>query len=78
MEDAPQIEEVLADVDIPKIHAKDMKEAVAACRQNAKEGDVILLSPACASWDMFRDYADRSQQFIDCAKQIAEDEGTLC
>lgn len=76
--DAPQIEEVLADVDIPKIHAKDMKGAVTACRQNAREGDVILLSPACASWDMFRDYADRSQQFIDCAKQIAEDEGTLC
>ncbi len=76
--DAPLIEKVLQGVDIPMVHAKDMKEAVLACRANAFEGDVILLSPACASWDMFKDYADRSQQFIDCAKEIAEDEGTLC
>ncbi len=40
--DAPQIKEVLAEVDIPKILAKDMKEAVTACRQNAREGDVIF------------------------------------
>lgn len=76
--DAPLIEKALEGIDVLKVYAKDMKEAVNACRSNAEEGDVILLSPACASWDMFKDYADRSQQFINCAKEIAESEGTLC
>ena len=41
-----------------------MAEAVREARAMAKPGDTILLSPACASWDMFKDYADRSAQFV--------------
>jgi UDP-N-acetylmuramoylalanine--D-glutamate ligase len=43
--------------------AKDLAEAVTLSRQRAKKGDVVLLSPACASFDMFRDYEDRGTQF---------------
>ncbi len=75
--DAPLIEKELASTGIPLFHANNMQEAVSLCRRQAEPGDVILLSPACASWDMFKDYADRSAQFIDCAKEIAISEGTL-
>ncbi|WP_462336853.1 Mur ligase family protein [Parasutterella excrementihominis] len=76
--DAPLIEK---EVDYPgllKAHAKTMAEAVREARAMAKPGDTILLSPACASWDMFKDYADRSAQFVAAAKEIAEEEGQLC
>lgn len=43
--------------------ARDMQEAVIMARKGAQEGDVVLLSPACASFDMFRDFEDRGQQF---------------
>ena len=43
--------------------AELLAEAVARAAAVAKPGDTILLSPACASFDMFRDYADRGNQF---------------
>ena len=76
--DAPQIEKEVASVGLSVAHAKTMREAVRLCRDFAKEGDTILLSPACASWDMFKDYADRSAQFVEAAREIAQEEGQLC
>ena len=43
--------------------ASDLKDAVLTAKKNAERGDVVLLSPACASFDMFRDFEDRGRQF---------------
>lgn len=42
---------------------ESLKEAVEVCRQDAKEGQIVLLSPACASWDMFKSYEERGKLF---------------
>lgn len=57
-----KIKDALGDV-TETVMAKDLEEAVKLSRQRAKKGDVVLLSPACASFDMFRDYEDRGRQF---------------
>lgn len=46
-----------------------LKSAVLLAKQLAKPGDIILLSPACASWDMFKDFEDRGRQFKDLVKE---------
>ncbi|MDI6744046.1 MAG: UDP-N-acetylmuramoyl-L-alanine--D-glutamate ligase [Thermodesulfovibrionales bacterium] len=51
------------------VFADNLKEAVMISRKSASKGDVVLLSPACASFDMFRDYKDRGEQF----KKIVRD-----
>jgi UDP-N-acetylmuramoylalanine--D-glutamate ligase len=45
------------------VRAKTLAEAVTLSRSRASRGDVVLLSPACASFDMFRDFEDRGRQF---------------
>lgn len=42
---------------------ESLKEAVAVCHEDAKEGQIVLLSPACASWDMFKSYEERGKLF---------------
>lgn len=46
-----------------------MKECVEACRKLAKKGDVVLLSPCCASFDLFKNMEDRGEQFKTLAKE---------
>lgn len=45
------------------VMTESMEEAVAVCADNAKPGDVVLLSPACASWGMFKNYEERGRIF---------------
>ncbi len=55
--------------------AADLSEAVRRARQKARSGDVILLSPGCASFDMFSDMAERGRIFKDLVAEMAENKG---
>lgn len=70
--DGEKIAKVLDAAQIPNVRTKTLEEAVEQLWAAHRPGDALLLSPACASWDMFRDYAHRSAVFVDCAKRIAE------
>ena len=52
------------------LHAKSLKEAVELCQKNTHENDVVLLSPACASFDMFSGYVQRGQQFVAIVNEL--------
>jgi UDP-N-acetylmuramoylalanine--D-glutamate ligase len=51
-------------------HAASMPEAVRRAHRLARPGDAVLLSPACASLDMFEDYADRGRHFVTAVNQL--------
>ena len=61
-EAAGLLEEALADL-VPILSARSMEEAVRTAAQHAGAGDVVLLSPACASFDMFTSYGHRGSEF---------------
>lgn len=62
--DAPLIELAIAGV-VPVVHAgRSMEQAVSECARLAQPGDCVLLSPACASFDMFDNYVHRAEVFV--------------
>ncbi|MHB9119391.1 MAG: UDP-N-acetylmuramoyl-L-alanine--D-glutamate ligase [Burkholderiales bacterium] len=68
--DGPAIAAALADCGVPVLAAADMEDAVRTAQQAAQAGDAVLLSPACASFDMFRNYAHRAEVFVAAVKQL--------
>ena len=62
--DAPLIEAALHGCGVPLVHAMDMNDAVQQAARLVQRGDAVLLSPACASFDMFRNYAHRAEVFV--------------
>jgi UDP-N-acetylmuramoylalanine--D-glutamate ligase len=64
-----QLEAELAD-SLPCFLATTFEEAVAMAGAHAKSGDAVLLAPACASWDMFKNYGERGDLFTRLAREI--------
>ncbi len=50
---------------LPRTHVNSLKEAINLGAELAERGDAVLLAPACASFDMFKDYRDRGEQFVE-------------
>ena len=69
--DADLIAHALIDSGVAVVRAGSMEEAVAQARAQAQSGDVVLLSPACASFDMFRNYPHRGEVFAACVRKMA-------
>jgi len=67
--DAALIARALGDI-VPVVYATDMPDAVRHAGQNTQQGDAVLLSPACASFDMFKNYEDRGAMFIKSVKRL--------
>jgi UDP-N-acetylmuramoylalanine--D-glutamate ligase len=75
--DAPAIAAVLEDSGVPVLQAESMNAAVQAAAGLAQTGDAVLMSPACASFDMFENYGQRAQVFCDAVRALALDAGEL-
>lgn len=63
---------------VPLFNAATLEEAVQRASEMAQPGDAVLLSPACASLDMFRDYKHRAQVFVDTVHELAAEAGQPC
>jgi UDP-N-acetylmuramoylalanine--D-glutamate ligase len=75
--DAPRIREALADTGIALADHATLEEATRAASALAQPGDAVLLSPACASFDMFKGYAHRAEVFRGTVEEIAAERGTM-
>jgi len=73
--DADAIARVLAPCGVSCLRAGTMAEAVEAAYRAARPGEAVLLSPACASYDMFRSYVHRGEAFVEAVRALAAREG---
>jgi UDP-N-acetylmuramoylalanine--D-glutamate ligase len=78
-EAAPLLEQAVLDANpadrgrrLPIYHSADMREAVLAAARLTEEGDVVLLSPACTSFDMYKDFAERGAHFQSLVRELED------
>ncbi len=71
--DAPRLREALASAGVPMTDVQSLPQAVREASQLAQPGDAVLLSPACASLDMFRHYGHRAEVFIQAVQELADE-----
>ncbi|KAA0890297.1 UDP-N-acetylmuramoyl-L-alanine--D-glutamate ligase [Pusillimonas sp. ANT_WB101] len=76
-QDAGLMAQTLAEAEVPMEHAASLQEAVVRAHALAHEGDTVLLSPACASMDMFKNYGHRGQCFVDEVQELALSRGEV-
>jgi len=76
-QDAALIAQALADTGVVCEQAESLPQAVARAFDLAQPGDAVLLSPACASMDMFRSYVHRGQVYADAVQALALDKGEV-
>ena len=69
--DGPAIRDALAHSGVELVDCATLEAAVQRASELAQAGDAVLLSPACASLDMFRNYAHRAQVFVEAVREIA-------
>jgi UDP-N-acetylmuramoylalanine--D-glutamate ligase len=75
--DAPALREVLQHSGVKLLDAATLEDAVKLCSEQAQSGDAVLLSPACASMDMFRNFAHRAEVFVTAVNQLVEEAGGM-
>ncbi len=75
--DAGLIRQALSGTGVDCMDAGDMSAAVQAAAQVARTGDVVLLSPACASLDMYENYVARAAAFTDAVQALADQQGAV-
>ncbi|MES2955549.1 MAG: UDP-N-acetylmuramoyl-L-alanine--D-glutamate ligase [Pseudomonadota bacterium] len=75
--DAPQIRAALQATGVSLLDADSMQTAVELAARQAQTGDAVLMSPACASFDMFDNYGHRAQVFCDAVQALASDAGVV-
>ena len=73
--DAPAVKAAIEPSGVPCFDLEDLPQAVRRAAGLARAGDSVLLSPACASLDMFTNYAHRAQVFVETVREIALDKG---
>jgi UDP-N-acetylmuramoylalanine--D-glutamate ligase len=73
--DGPLIRAAIESAGVPLLDAGSMEEAVKLATQRAHAGDAVLMSPACASFDMFRNYPHRAEVFRAAVGAVADEAG---
>jgi len=69
-EAAPLLERAFVDSPVELCRANSMAEAVSSAAALARQGDIVLLAPACSSFDMFHSYAERGNQFQNAVRSL--------
>jgi len=75
--DAPVLRDALQSSGVTLIDAATLEDAVRLASEQAHTGDAVLLSPACASLDMFRNYAHRAEVFVNAVHHLVEEAGGM-